>query len=62
MSYSNCTKCPAHVVQSDPDPHDWFCDDDVKVVCKHTGKAITTACRPYRIEKECSVPSWCPLK
>lgn len=60
MSYTNCTKCPAHEVVSDPDPNDWFCDD-VKVRCKHTGKNITTSCRPYNIEKECNVPEWCPI-
>lgn len=38
MIYKNCLECPAHEVQSDPDPHDWFCDDDVKLFCKHSKK------------------------
>lgn len=61
MVYSNCTKCPDHVVLSDPDPNDWFEDDDVKVICKAMkNKSITVGCRPYNIKKECSTPKWCP--
>lgn len=59
--YSNCTECPAHSIQHDPDPNDWFCDDDVKVVCKHTGQNITVSCRPTNIVRECEIPTWCPL-
>lgn len=33
---SNCTDCPFHYVINDPDPDDWFCDDDVAVVCAKT--------------------------
>jgi hypothetical protein len=29
----NCTDCKYHKVIPDPDPHDWFNDDDVAVVC-----------------------------
>jgi hypothetical protein len=29
----NCTECEHHKVEADPDPYDWFCDDDVYVVC-----------------------------
>lgn len=61
LTITNCTKCPHHEVRSDPDPDDWFCDDDVKVVCKLAGKEITVACRPYNIVKESLVPAWCPL-
>ena len=59
--YLNCVNCPDHEVQSDPDPNDWFCDDDIKVVCRASkNKTITVACRPYNIKKECEVPKWCP--
>lgn len=68
----NCTSCMHHVVEPDPDPTDWFNDDDVKVRCKLSSKSpngvycceepyITVACRPYKIEVECSTPNWCPL-
>lgn len=30
----NCIDCPRHVVVPDPDPTDWFCDDDVAVLCR----------------------------
>jgi hypothetical protein len=28
-----CQDCVFHKVVSDPDPHDWFCQDDVAVIC-----------------------------
>lgn len=31
-----CVDCKNHEVIPDPDPHDWFCDDDLAVVCKLT--------------------------
>lgn len=66
-----CAICAHAVVKPDPDPDDWFCDDDVKVICDAvpigvdgkpvTPNVITCACRPYRVTAECSVnPSWCP--
>lgn len=58
----NCIDCPFHSVLPDPDPDDWFCDDDVKVVCTKENKTITTACRPYNKRKECETPNWCPLR
>jgi hypothetical protein len=33
---TNCTQCKMHEIIPDPDPNDWFCDDDVAVVCKLT--------------------------
>jgi hypothetical protein len=30
---TNCMDCPFHKVIPDPDPHDWFNDDDEAVVC-----------------------------
>jgi Fe-S-cluster containining protein len=60
-SKKTCIDCPSHEVLSDPDPYDWFCDDDVNVVCKKNGKNITVACRPYQIRKECEIPEWCPI-
>lgn len=29
----NCLDCPNHRVLADPDPDDWFCDDDKAVAC-----------------------------
>jgi len=61
MKKENCMDCQYHKVLSDPDPHDWFCDDDEKVVCEKSNKNITVACRPYNKRKECVTPTWCPL-
>jgi len=58
----NCIDCPNHRVLPDPDPNDWFCDDDKKVICNLNEKEITVACRPYNLRKECETPEWCPLK
>jgi hypothetical protein len=62
LTLTCCIDCPHHEVRSDPDPDDWFCDDDVKVVCLKAKRNITVACRPYNTRRESSVPSWCPLK
>jgi hypothetical protein len=59
--YNNCTQCKSHNVMPDPDPFDWFCDDDVKVFCIEAKRYITEACRPHHIVRECNVPEWCPL-
>jgi hypothetical protein len=32
---TNCVDCKYHRIVKDPDPDDWFCDDDVAVVCSH---------------------------
>jgi len=29
----NCIDCPNHILLHDPDPFDWFCDDDCAVAC-----------------------------
>lgn len=56
-----CTECPHHRVDPDPDPHDWFCSDDVKLVCSRAARTITRGERPYRLGKV-EIPSWCPLR
>lgn len=33
----NCLDCPKHAVLPDPDPDDWFCDDDKAVACTLAG-------------------------
>jgi hypothetical protein len=61
LAITSCTKCPFHKILPDPDPDDWFCDDDVKVMCTKMQRPITVACRPHHIERETEVPQWCPL-
>lgn len=33
LTITTCMDCPNHKVIADPDPDDWFCDDDKAVVC-----------------------------
>lgn len=71
VSIEKCTQCASHIVEPDPDPEDWFCDDDVKVRCVRSSALyrgnfrkepyITVGCRPYRIKDEADIPDWCPL-
>jgi hypothetical protein len=62
LKIKNCLDCPHHQVLPDPDPNDWFCDDDEKVVCnKANGRVVTCANRPYETRKSSVVPAWCPL-
>jgi hypothetical protein len=74
---TNCIDCPFHQVINDPDPDDWFCDDDKAVVCtkkqrkpdftskyvcdRQEFEIIASACRPYNLRKESQVPRFCPL-
>jgi hypothetical protein len=60
----SCIDCAFHRVAPDPDPLDWFCDDDVAVLCASTNnKPATVACRPYNARKETAPPPrWCPLR
>ena len=77
MQYENCIECPNHIVVADPDPSDWFCYDDVAVLCKKLAnsnpghpanarfdnKPVTVACRPHHTVKETTPPpDWCPLR
>ena len=32
----SCLNCQYHEVIADPDPNDWFCDDDKAIVCRKT--------------------------
>lgn len=43
----DCTKCNFMERHLDPDPDDWFCDDDQKYVCGITKKVLSYANRPY---------------
>ena len=74
-----CMDCSDHEVICDPDPHDWFCDDDMAVICKlaknpdikpdskymsdrQEFRTSACSCRPYRLDKEATIPTWCPNK
>lgn len=38
-----CDKCPYLRFEDDPDPYDWFCDDEKKAVCRKYHKEIAGA-------------------
>ncbi len=38
LKITSCLQCPFHEIMHDPDPNDWFNDDDVSVVCKKVKK------------------------
>lgn len=61
LKIKNCIDCPFHEVFNDPDPDDWFCDDDMGVKCKKAQRNVTTACRPHHLREESKTPDWCPL-
>jgi hypothetical protein len=59
----NCIdNCGEYKILPDPDLTDWFCDDDVKVLCKISEQFITIGCRPHYVKKECEIPEWCPKR
>lgn len=31
--FGSCIDCNSHSIINDPDPNDWFCDDDKAIVC-----------------------------
>lgn len=70
-----CFFCPHAKVLPDPDPTDWFNDDDEAIVCtklpsdekskfrrghQMPNKLIEGMLRPYETRKVNS-PNWCPL-
>lgn len=57
---TQCRECPNCRIVPDPDPDDWFNDDDEKALCKEMGdKVIEDMLRPY---EKVAIPNWCPLK
>ncbi len=60
----SCEGCPDCEIRITPDPDDWFCDDDVTVVCKAVsgGYVMAKQIRPYLVNERCPVPSWCPKR
>lgn len=55
-----CNQCDNCKVYPDPDFDDWFCHDDVKIVCNVNNMTMASACRPYEINSF-KVPKNCPL-
>lgn len=57
---TQCRECPHRRIVPDPDPSDWFNDDDEKAFCREAGhKLIENMLRPY---ERIIIPDWCPLR
>lgn len=69
-----CIQCQYHKIVPDPDPDDWFNDDDEAILCtviksgindkSYSGipypfKMISGSNRPYETKKV-EKPEWCP--
>ena len=35
INIEHCVQCPFHLIVPDPDPDDWFEDDDETLICTH---------------------------
>lgn len=56
-----CSQCPYSRILPDPDPDDWFNDDDERVYCTKLNKDVARALRPYEVGKWDKVPDECPM-
>lgn len=77
LKINYCEECPHHQIIADTDPHDWFCDDDVAIVCKLTRNENQDKNSQYQSDRSCykiiqcamrpylvkkiKIPDWCPL-
>ena len=41
MSHTHCHACPFHTIVADPDPEDWFNDDDCAIICNKADEELT---------------------
>ncbi|MCQ2749075.1 MAG: hypothetical protein MJ246_03585 [Clostridia bacterium] len=55
-----CSACPCCRILPDPDPYDWFCDDDVKIYCEKLEKVIARSLRPNEAYKFEASKKVCP--
>lgn len=56
-----CASCDRCRIIPDPDPFDWFCDDDEAVYCTEVKDYIARGLRPYEVDKVSVKVSRCPL-
>jgi len=47
----SCIECSSHQVIPDPDPDDWFCDDDVAVICTKVYNPNRDMTSKYKADK-----------
>jgi len=58
-----CVDCPHAVIERDPEPDDWFCDDSEKLTCTQVSpyRELGGYLRPYETQ-DIEPPDWCPLR
>lgn len=56
-----CTSCKYCKVEPDPDPYDWFNDDDVKIHCSLCEKDVACSLRPYEAYSFKIARDRCPM-
>lgn len=78
LSIADCTQCPYYGTGRDPDPNDWFCDDDqfgyctrvINDTCKPDSKYVSDR-SPHKVlyrscrpyeVKTVKIPEWCPMR
>lgn len=54
-----CDSCEFLRLKQDPDPDDWFDDDDMMAFCNKANRTIASALRPGETIN-ISKPLWCP--
>lgn len=77
LEITDCSQCPHYGTAADPEPNDWFCDDEQYGFCKITPndartpdsnyvsdpmfKTLYKSRRPCEVGK-LPVPEWCPMR
>ena len=61
VDFNTCNSCAYLRLLPDPDPSDWFDDDDQKAICGKIGKKIEGALSVFEASRV-EIPSWCPKK
>lgn len=60
LDVNYCKQCPFCQEKADPDPNDWFEDDDALLFCRKADMTIVSGLRPYELDKV-EVPTNCPF-
>ncbi len=58
---NTCNGCEHFRLLPDPDPFDWFDDDDQKAICEKCNATIAQALSVFEANSV-RIPSWCPEK
>jgi hypothetical protein len=63
IEIKSCSKCPHHDWISNPDPDDWFRDDEANFICTKKKKVISYSLDVFEQAKvnKIPIPKWCPL-